>query len=83
MFPTEPRRILVVDDDPVVCGLMVVGMEGSRCRVETVRDGEAAWGALLANDYDLLVTDDTESRSAGLASERRIRIMSCLDCLQS
>ena len=83
MIAAEPKRILVVDDDPVVCGLMIVALEDTGWRVEVVSDGEDALGALVANKYDLLVTDDVESRSAGLACDLHIRVMSCLDCLQS
>lgn len=83
MNPSEPKSILVVDDDPVVRGLMAVALEDAGHRIETVTEGEAAWDALLANNYDLLVTDDVGSMSAGLASARQIRVISCLDCLQS
>ena len=75
----EPRRIFVVDEDHVVCGLMIVN---ALCLGMAGRGGKGR-GALSANDGDLLVTDYSGSRSAGRASARHIRVMSCIDSPQS
>ncbi len=77
------RCILVVEDDPVVRGLVADALEGTGCRIETAKDDEAVWAALLVNYYDLLVTDDPRSRSSGLRLVKKIRTVSCLDFLQS
>ena len=70
----EPKRILVVDDDPFVCGLLAATLEDAGYQVKTAADGEAAWGALLGSRYDLLVTDDIMPKASGLALVRRIRV---------
>ena len=70
----EPKRILVVDDDSIVCGLVAAALEAAGHQVKTAADGEAAWGTLLAGHYDLLVTDDIMPKASGLALVRRIRV---------
>jgi CheY-like chemotaxis protein len=79
----ESKRVLVIDDDPVVRGLMVASLEEAGHSVESVTDDEVAWCDLLSNNYDLLVTDDVRGKVSRLASLRKIRVISCLDYLQS
>ena len=81
--PLPQKRILVVDYDPVVRGLMVVALEDAGHCVETAEDDEVAWDAMLANTYDMLVTDDISGRVSSLATARHICVMSCIDYLQS
>ena len=83
MNSAEPKRMLIVEDSARVRGLMVDALGDAGYQIETTRDGEAAWTALVNKHYDLLVTDDLQSRSAGLASILKIRTVSCIDCLQS
>jgi CheY-like chemotaxis protein len=70
-----PKRILVVDDDSFLCGLVAATLEEAGHQVKTAADGEAAWGALLASHYDLLVTDHLMPKASGLALVRRIRLV--------
>jgi DNA-binding response OmpR family regulator len=78
------KRILVVDNDPRVREILHLAMEDSGHKVDTSPDGELAWGALLSNNYDVLVTDEDDgSKTRCMASEQRIPVISCLDYLQS
>jgi len=70
----ESKRILVVENDPLMCGLMSATLEDAGHRVKTVADGDAAWRALLASKYDLVVTEDIMPKVSGLALVRRIRV---------
>ena len=68
------KRILVVDDDSLICGLVSATLEDAGYEIKTAADGYAAWAALLAGGYDLLVTGDTIPKISGLALVRRIRV---------
>ena len=83
MDPLSPKRILVVDYDPVVRGLMVVALQDAGHSVETAADDAVACDAMLYNDFDLLVTDDLMGRVSSLASARQIQVITCIDYLQS
>jgi CheY-like chemotaxis protein len=72
--PLVPKRILVVDDDPDVRQVVAAVLQRAGHQVETATDGEAAWKALLAKAWDLLVTDHLMPKLSGLALVRRIRI---------
>jgi DNA-binding response OmpR family regulator len=70
----EPKRILVADDDSMMCGLVTATLEDAGHQVKTASNGEVAWAALLAENYDLLVTADIMPKVSGLALVRRIRV---------
>jgi DNA-binding response OmpR family regulator len=56
---TQPaRRILVVDDEPLIRRLNTEVLTEAGYQVDTAGDGEAAWDALQFNTYDLLITDN-------------------------
>jgi DNA-binding response OmpR family regulator len=42
-------------------------------QAETAEDGEAAWDALQAYDYDLLITDNNMPKVSGVELVRKIR----------
>lgn len=69
----QTRRILVVDDDAVILRLEKMILECAGHRVETAKDGEAAWQALKDGEYDLLVTDNIMPGLSGLALVRQLR----------
>ena len=50
-------RILVADDDPILCELMQAKLSGSRTRVECAQDGSTAWDMLRQGRYDLAIID--------------------------
>jgi len=68
------KRILVADSDPGLCRMIVFLFEQAGHRDETAADGELAWAALLADDYDLLVTGRNMPKVSGLALVRRVRV---------
>ena len=55
--PCAPPRILVVDDEPAIRHVMTLSLVQSGYHVDAAEDGEAAWQALQAKHYDLLITD--------------------------
>ena len=71
---TAAARILVVDDDVVVLGLETTILQRAGHRVDTATDGATAWRALMAGDYDLLVTDYLMPGISGVALVRQLRV---------
>jgi len=68
-----PDRILVADDDEGVRDVLASALRRAAYRVGCAHDGEAAWEALSANGYDLLITDHEMPRLTGLELLRRVR----------
>jgi DNA-binding response OmpR family regulator len=68
-----PRRVLVVDDDPVVRGLMARYLERDGFEVHTVSDGAAALGAYRPGAFDLLLLDVMLPEVDGMEILRRVR----------
>ncbi len=67
-------RVLVVDDDEHLLKLEAEILERAGLAVATATDGNAAWKALLAGGYDLLVTDYHMPGVSGVALIRQARI---------
>jgi two-component system OmpR family response regulator len=64
---TNPRqRILVADDDIIFRQLNTKALIRSGYKVDAAADGAAAWEALNANSYDLLVTDNDMPNVSGV-----------------
>jgi DNA-binding NtrC family response regulator len=53
----QGARILVVDDEPGIAGVLTEVLQLDGHVVETVGDGEAALGKLAARGYDLILSD--------------------------
>jgi DNA-binding response OmpR family regulator len=71
---TNPsRRILVVDDDAKICQLNAEVLSRSGYQTETAEDGAAAWEALQANGYDLLITDHDMPKVSGVELVKKVR----------
>jgi PAS domain S-box-containing protein len=51
------KRILVVDDEPGIAGVLAEVLQLDGHVVETVGNGEAALGKLVAGEYDLILSD--------------------------
>lgn len=66
-------RILVVEDDQQLCQINATGLGHSGYAVDMAKDGAAAWEALQANRYDLLVTDNNMPRLTGLELLKELR----------
>jgi DNA-binding response OmpR family regulator len=67
------HRILICDDEPHIA--LAVGMKfrNAGFEVQTARNGQEAWEAILESPPDVLVTDCTMPRMDGLELCRRVR----------
>ena len=71
---TDAPRVLVVDDDEHVRKLEAEILNRAGLAVVTAKDGNAAWKALLAGGFDMLVTDYRMPGVSGVALIRQARI---------
>jgi DNA-binding response OmpR family regulator len=76
--PTQARadpfqRILVADDDMDIRQLSAEVLMGSGYLVDGAEDGAAAWVALHANSYHLLITNYNMPRLSGLELVEKLR----------
>jgi CheY-like chemotaxis protein len=69
----SPRRILVVDDEACIRLLLSEILAGSGYHVDVAEDGAAAWEALQAKPYDLLITDHHMPKITGVELVRNLR----------
>ena len=67
------HRILVVDDDPYICHLSAEVLIRHGYEVDAAADGAAAWQALNADRYDLLITDNNMPRLTGVELVEKLR----------
>lgn len=75
----RPVRVLLVDDDPMVCaGLRMILGRGSDGRVKVVgsaSDGDQAVGAVQAHHPDVVLMDVRMQRTDGLTATARVRAL--------
>ncbi len=65
--PPNPRqRILVAEDEPYIRRLNTEILRGSGYHADAAEDGAAAWNALQAHSYDLLLTDHNMPKLSGI-----------------
>jgi DNA-binding response OmpR family regulator len=69
----SPRRILVAEDDTLLLRLNAEVLLRSGYEVDTAADGAAAWQALKANRYDLLLTDNSMPEISGVELLAKLR----------
>jgi two-component system alkaline phosphatase synthesis response regulator PhoP len=67
------NRILLVDDDMNLCWLSADVLARSGYQVHTATDGAAGWEALLANSYDLLITENRLPKISGVELVKKVR----------
>ncbi len=67
-----PYRILVADDDADILRLSAAALTRSGYDVSTVADGAAAWQALNAGHFDLLITDNSMPELTGVELLKRM-----------
>ena len=60
------KKILIADDDALVIQVILDLFKNDGLAFESVPDGEAAWGKLNQNKYDLLICDVWMPRMTGL-----------------
>jgi diguanylate cyclase (GGDEF)-like protein len=66
-------KILVVEDDEAIAGLLTLTLSNQNYVVEVTNDGEAAWELIVVYDYDLLLIDITLPHLDGISLCQRIR----------
>jgi DNA-binding response OmpR family regulator len=78
--PSPTRRqenpsvhILVVDDDGEIRQLSAQALVLHGYRVDAAKDGAAAWEALHAHSYDLLITDNNMPKLSGMELLKKLR----------
>lgn len=67
------NRILVVDDDADIRQVNADVLSRFGYQTETAADGAAAWEALQANGYDLLITDNNLPKVSGVELVKKVR----------
>jgi DNA-binding response OmpR family regulator len=70
---TTPRRVLVVDDDPIVRRIVGSVLGHAGFALVYANDGEAGWRELQGKPFDLVITDRSMPHLDGLQLTRRIR----------
>ena len=70
-----PVRVLVVDDDPGVVGMVLYALRGRGFEASGVGDGLQALARLQREEFDAIVTDFQMPRLDGLALLREVRRM--------
>jgi DNA-binding response OmpR family regulator len=64
--PCPIQRILVVDDEPLICRLSSELLTEAGYQVDTAEDGEIAWHSLQFKSYSLLITDNEMPHVTGI-----------------
>jgi DNA-binding response OmpR family regulator len=70
---SPPHRILVVEDDVLIRQLNTRALSLSGYAVDVAEDGAAAWEALRAGSYDLMITDNTMPKMSGVELLKKMR----------
>lgn len=70
---TVSHRVLIVDDDVVLCLLNSERLLRCGYQVDTAEDGDAGWEALQSKHYDLLVTDQNMPKVSGVELIKKLR----------
>ena len=70
--PRPAHRILVVDDEADIRMINAGVLTHLGYQVDSVADGAAAWEALTAGGYDLLITDNQMPRVSGVELLRKL-----------
>jgi len=70
---SPPQRILVVDDDHDIRDICARVLTAYGYQADAVEDSAAAWKALRARSYDLLITDHNMPKVTGIELVRILR----------
>jgi len=70
---SPPPHILVVDDEISIRQLNTAMLLHSGYEVDSAEDGIAAWDALGAGDYDLIITDNNMPNMTGVELLKKLR----------
>ena len=66
-------KVLVLEDDEGVGGIIAACLEKWRQEATLVHDGQAAWDSLQSTSYDLLITDWQVPSLSGTELVKRLR----------
>jgi CheY-like chemotaxis protein len=69
----RPRRVLLVEDDPINCTVVTRMLETLRCTVTHAPDGPDAVAAARASEFDLILMDCQLPTFTGIEATRQIR----------
>ena len=69
----QTPKLLLVDDDPVLCRVLSDYLEAQGFALDLCHDGEAGLLLAMEGDYDLVIFDDTLPGITGIEVLRRIR----------
>ena len=70
---TPANRILLVDDEMDIRQVNAEVLRRYGYQTQTAADGAAAWEALQANSYDLLITDNSMPKVSGVELVKKVR----------
>ncbi|NQT18821.1 MAG: sigma-54-dependent Fis family transcriptional regulator, partial [Planctomycetes bacterium] len=68
------NRILVVDDDPIVCGSLTELLRFENHRVDTASDGASALALLHNEPYNLIITDVSMPGLSGFDVLKKVKV---------
>src|SRR3954469_21796794 len=54
---SEPTRVLVADDDPILREFAIVHLSSPQATIETASDGVVAWSMLTSSPFDVVLLD--------------------------
>jgi DNA-binding response OmpR family regulator len=66
-------RILIVEDEPQMAGLLVHGLEEELYEVRVAKDGKAALDLSTSNEFDVILLDVMLPKIGGLEVARQLR----------
>ena len=66
-------RILIVEDEPQMAGLLARGLEEELYEVSVAKDGKAALDLSTSNKFDVILLDVMLPKIGGLEVARQIR----------
>lgn len=70
-------RILLVEDDEVLVGVLLQSLDSQRYVVDAVEDGQAGWEYAQSTNYDLILMDVGLPKLDGITLCKRLRAAGC------
>lgn len=74
---TPPMRILLVEDDEILLGVLLQALSTQHYVVDTAEDGQSGWEYAQSGSYDLILLDVGLPRLDGIALCQRLRSTGC------
>jgi CheY-like chemotaxis protein len=71
----ETRRVLVVEDNPALAGVIQFNLERAGCTVSVTRNGQEALELLENEQFDVVITDQEMPQMTGIELCARIRAL--------